>query len=100
MCVRYRNYVMIRKQLKMRKALIEYNRIGAAKIEEADDLTVISGIGGWIKEKLINRLTTSDIEIIAEVLDISPDSIDKHKWIHQASKLVNSHMATTMFTKN
>ena len=35
-----------------RKTHIHYNRIGIAHKEEADDLTIISGIGGWIKEKL------------------------------------------------
>ena len=40
------------KRISERKTRIYYNRIGIAKKEEADDLTIISGIGGWIKEKL------------------------------------------------
>src|ERR1035437_7402849 len=39
------------KLIGQRKARIYYNRIGIAKKEEADDLTIISGIGGWIQEK-------------------------------------------------
>jgi predicted flap endonuclease-1-like 5' DNA nuclease len=48
----------------------------------------------------ISRLTQPDVETIAEVLDISPDRIDRHKWIYQAGKLANSHTATAMFTVN
>ena len=39
------------RRIRERKARIQYNRIGIGKKEEADDLTVISGIGGWIHGK-------------------------------------------------
>ena len=68
-----------------RKAHIYYNRIGIAKKEEADDLTVISGIGGWIKEKLnvldiytfrqISNFTKEDIVAVTEAIEYFPGRI-------------------------
>ncbi len=72
-------------KIRKRKALIEYNRIGIAKIEEADDLTVISGIGGWIKEKLnaldiftfkqISNFTKDDVQIVTEAIEFFPGEL-------------------------
>ncbi len=93
-----------------KREMINFDKIGVAYLHQANNLTLINGIGIWSEERLnmlgiytfeqISRLTPSDIETIAGVLNISPDRIDKHKWIYQAGKLANSHTATTMFTIN
>jgi predicted flap endonuclease-1-like 5' DNA nuclease len=81
-----------------RKAHIYYNRIGVAKKEEADDLTIISGIGGWIKEKLnvldiytfrqISNFTKEDIVAVTEAIEYFPGRIERDEWILQAKELV------------
>ena len=86
------------KQLRERMARIDYNRIGIAKKEEADDLTSISGIGGWIKEKLnvldiytlrqISNFTEEDIHTVTEAIEYFPGRIERDEWILQAQELV------------
>ena len=86
------------KQLRERMARIDYNRIGIARKEEADDLTSISGIGGWIKEKLnvldiytlrqISNFTEEDIHTVTEAIEYFPGRIERDEWILQAQELV------------
>jgi predicted flap endonuclease-1-like 5' DNA nuclease len=85
-------------RIRERKARIYYNRIGIAKKEEAEDLTIISGIGGWIKEKLnvldiytfrqISNLTEEDVQLITDVMEYFPGRIERDEWIPQAQELV------------
>jgi predicted flap endonuclease-1-like 5' DNA nuclease len=86
------------KRISERKVRIYYNRIGIAKKEEADDLTIISGIGGWIKEKLnaldiftfrqIGNFTEEDVQLVTEVIEYFPGRIERDEWILQAQELV------------
>jgi len=86
------------KKLRERKARINYNRIGIAKKEEADDLTIISGIGGWIKEKLnaldiytllqISNFTEEDVHTVTEAIEYFPGRIERDEWILQAQELI------------
>ena len=85
-------------QIKSRKNRIYYDRIGKARKEEADDLTIISGIGGWIKEKLnaldiytfrqISKFTEEDVHTVTEVIEYFPGRIERDEWILQAQELV------------
>ena len=80
------------------KTTIYYDRIGIAKKEEADDLTIISGIGGWIQEKLnaldiytfrqISNFTKEDIVTVTEAIEYFPGRIERDEWILQAQELV------------
>ena len=86
-------------RIRERKARIYYNRIGIAKKEEAEDLTIISGIGGWIKEKLnvldiytfkqISNFTEEDVQLVTEVIEYFPGRIERDEWIVQAQELVH-----------
>jgi len=86
------------KRISERRTNIFYNRIGIAKKEEADDLTIISGIGGWIKEKLnlldiytfqqISSFTKEDVETVTEAIEYFPGRIERDEWILQAKELV------------
>jgi predicted flap endonuclease-1-like 5' DNA nuclease/archaellum component FlaF (FlaF/FlaG flagellin family) len=86
------------KRISDRKATFYYDRIGIAKKEEADDLTVISGIGGWIKEKLnvldiytfrqISNFTKEDVQAVTEAIEYFPGRIERDEWILQARDLV------------
>jgi predicted flap endonuclease-1-like 5' DNA nuclease len=86
------------KRISERKSNIYYNRIGTAKKEEADDLTIISGIGGWIQEKLnvldiytfrqISNFTLDDVHTVTEAIEYFPGRIERDEWILQARELV------------
>jgi len=85
-------------RIRERKVRIYYNRIGIAKKEEAEDLTIISGIGGWIKEKLnvldiytfkqISNFTEDDVQLVTEVIEYFPGRIERDEWIPQAQEFV------------
>jgi predicted flap endonuclease-1-like 5' DNA nuclease len=86
------------KRISERRTNIFYNRIGFAKKEEADDLTTISGIGGWIKEKLnvldiytfkqISNFNSEDVAAVTEAIEYFPGRIERDEWILQAKELV------------
>jgi predicted flap endonuclease-1-like 5' DNA nuclease len=86
------------KRISERKSNIQYNRIGIAHKDEADDLTIISGIGGWIKEKLnaldiytfrqISNFTEEDVKDVTEAIEYFPGRIERDEWILQAQELV------------
>lgn len=84
------------KRISDRKDSIPFERIGKAKPEEADDLTLISGIGGWIRDKLnalgiytfsqISKLTKEDVNKVTEAIEFFPGRIERDGWIYQASE--------------
>jgi predicted flap endonuclease-1-like 5' DNA nuclease len=86
------------KRISERKTKIYYDRIGIAHKDEADDLTIISGIGGWINEKLnaldiytfrqISKFTKEDVQTITEAIEYFPGRIERDEWIQQAQELV------------
>ena len=85
-------------RIRERKQNIYYQRIGIAQKEEADDLTIISGIGGWIKEKLnildiytfrqISKFTNADVHAVTLAIEYFPGRIERDEWILQAQELV------------
>jgi predicted flap endonuclease-1-like 5' DNA nuclease len=86
------------KRISERKPNIQYTRIGFAKKEEADDLTLISGIGGWIQEKLnaldiytfrqIGNFTKEDTDEVTDAIEYFPGRIERDEWIQQAKELI------------
>ena len=86
------------KRISERKSDIKYNRIGIAHKDEANDLTEIIGIGGWIQEKLnvldiytfrqISNFTEEDINTVTEAIEFFPGRIERDEWIFQAQDLV------------
>ena len=85
-------------RIKTRKTRIYYDRIGMAHKEQADDLTIISGIGGWIQKKLnaldiytfqqISNFTMEDVHLVTEAIEYFPGRIERDEWILQAWELV------------
>lgn len=88
----------ILKRIHDKNTTIDYNRIGFASIADADDLTTISGLGGWVKNKLnalglftfkqICNLTEIDISIVTEAIEYYHGRIDRDEWVLQAKELV------------
>jgi len=84
--------------IRARKTRIYFDRIGIAHKDEADELTIISGIGGWINEKLnmldiytfkqISNFTEEDVQIVTEAIEYFPGRIERDEWILQARELV------------
>jgi predicted flap endonuclease-1-like 5' DNA nuclease len=85
------------KRILERKEKFYNNSSGVAHKYKANNLTLIKGIGLWIEERLnildiytfeqIGRLTPKDVEVITEILEITPGRIDRDKWVTQAQKL-------------
>lgn len=86
------------KRISDRMDMIPFDRIGKATQEEADDLTMISGIGGWIRSKLntlgiftfrqISNFNQEDIDVVTEAIEYFPGRIERDEWIYQASEFV------------
>ncbi|MDZ7743250.1 MAG: hypothetical protein U5Q03_16320 [Bacteroidota bacterium] len=85
-------------RIRARKTQIYFNRIGIASKQKADDLTAISGIGGWIEKKLnaleiytfkqIANFNNEDIELVTKAIEYFPGRIERDEWVHQAKDLV------------
>ncbi|MCA1757669.1 MAG: hypothetical protein LC649_09460, partial [Bacteroidales bacterium] len=90
--------VALLQRISDRKNKIAFDRIGKASRTEADDLTLISGIGGWIRAKLnvleiytfrqISNFTSEDISIVTEAIEYFPGRIERDDWIYQAAEFV------------
>ncbi len=87
-------------RIRARKTNIYFERIGIAQKHEADSLTLISGIGGWMEEKLnalgiftlrqIANFNEEDVEIVTETIEFFPGRIERDEWVSQAKELVKS----------
>jgi predicted flap endonuclease-1-like 5' DNA nuclease len=87
-------------RIRARNTNIYFERIGIAHKHEADNLTVINGIGGWIEEKLnalgiftfrqIANLNDEDVEIVTESIEFFPGRIERDEWVSQAKDLVKN----------
>lgn len=77
---------------------IDFERLGYADSQSADDLQRIVGIGPYTEEKLndigiytfeqISRFNDRDIEIVTELIKFFPDRIKNDKWVPKAKMLV------------
>ena len=96
-------------RIRAKKTRIYFDRIGLAKQEEADDLTVINGIGGWINEKLnalgiftfsqISKFNEEDIDIVTEAIEFFPGRIERDEWIYQAQELLRIEISKAELLK-
>jgi predicted flap endonuclease-1-like 5' DNA nuclease len=86
------------KRISERRNSIPFERIGTAGVEEADDLTLISGVGGWIRDKLnvlgiytfrqISNFSREDTIKVTEAIEYFPGRIERDEWIYQASEYI------------
>jgi predicted flap endonuclease-1-like 5' DNA nuclease len=87
-------------RIRAKETNIYFERIGIAQKHEADNLTIINGIGGWIEVKLnalgiftirqIANFNEEDVEIVAEAIEFFPGRIERDEWVSQAKELVKS----------
>jgi predicted flap endonuclease-1-like 5' DNA nuclease len=97
-------------RIRVNKSRIFYQRIGVATKKDSDDLTVISGIGGWISQKLnaldiytykqISNFTVEDSDMVTEAIEFFPGRIERDEWVAQAKELVKiAGKKTEMLTR-
>ena len=89
-----------RSKSKPKSGALDFERIGTADPDEADDLQKIIGIGPYTEEKLntigiytfeqISRFNESDIELITELIQFFPDRIKNDQWVSKAKMLSES----------
>jgi predicted flap endonuclease-1-like 5' DNA nuclease len=101
--------VAVLDRIKAKKDKIYFDRIGVANREEADDLTLICGIGGWINEKLnaldiytfrqISNFDKEDIETVTDAIEYFPGRIERDDWISQAEELRKMKIGKQEFLK-
>ena len=87
-------------RIRTRETNIYFERIGIAHKQEADNLTIINGIGGWIEVKLnalgiytikqIANFNEEDVEIVTEAIEFFSGRIERDEWVSQAKELVKS----------
>lgn len=87
-------------RIRTRNTNIYFERIGIAHKHEADNLTIINGIGGWMEEKLnaldiftfrqIANFNDEDVEIVTEAIEFFPGRIERDEWVSQALELLKS----------
>lgn len=87
-------------RIRARNTRIYFERIGIANKQDADNLTIINGIGGWMEEKLnalgiftlrqIANFNEEDVEIVTEAIEFFPGRIERDEWVSQAKELVKS----------
>lgn len=87
-------------RIRTRNTKIYFERIGIAQKQDADNLTIINGIGGWIEEKLnalgiftfkqIANFNEEDVEIVTESIEFFPGRIERDEWVTQAKELVKA----------
>jgi hypothetical protein len=90
------------KRIRDRQDRIYFDRLGIAHKHEANNLTLIDGLGLWVEERLnllgiytfdqISKLTHKDIETITEVLEIIPGRIEQDNWVSQARELAKKQV--------
>lgn len=90
----------LRSASKTKSGTLDFNRLGVADAEEADDLQKIIGIGPYTEEKLntigvytfeqISRFNSDDIELITELIQFFPDRIKNDQWVSKAKMLLES----------
>jgi len=91
---------LLLENIRKRKNTINYTRIGTSSMDEANNLTVISGIGEWIQKKLnaldiytykqISNFIEEDEKSVTEAIEFFPGRIDRDEWVPQARELVYS----------
>ncbi len=80
------------------KQALNFDSIGHAQESDKDDLTLITGIGPFIEEKLnkigiytykqISNLKKKDLETITRLIDYFPGRMERDDWVGQAKNLM------------
>jgi len=79
------------------ESFLNFESIGRAEESDKDDLTLITGVGPFVEEKLnaigiytfdqISRFTNEDIKTVTKLIDFFPERMERDDWVGQAKNL-------------
>ncbi|MGV3557104.1 hypothetical protein [Larkinella arboricola] len=85
------------RKIAFRASELNFNRIGYATLNEADDLKEIVGVGPFFERQLntlgiysfrqLANFTTEDVEKLSDIIEFFPDRIEREDWVGQSKKL-------------
>ncbi|MFD1143243.1 hypothetical protein ACFQ4C_19100 [Larkinella insperata] len=94
------------KKLASRASELNFNRIGYATLEEADDLKEIVGVGPFFERKLntlgihsfrqLANFTAEDVEKLSDIIEFFPDRIERENWVGQSKHLYAAKYGRTV----
>ncbi len=80
-----------------RASELDFNRIGLATADEADDLKAIVGVGPFLEKKLhalgiytfrqIANFSPEDVTKVNEIIGFFPGRIERDNWVAQSAEL-------------
>lgn len=80
---------------------LNFERIGYATADEADDLKVIVGVGPFLEKKLnaigiytfrqIANFNQDDIDQVNDVIEFFPGRIERENWVGQSAALASKN---------
>lgn len=83
-----------------RASELNFDRIGYASADEADDLKLIIGVGPFLEKKLhaigiytfrqIANFNQDDIEQVNDVIEFFPGRIGREDWVGQSARLAKN----------
>ena len=91
-------------QKRIIQAKLNFEKIGEAGPEQANDLKQIDGIGPFLEKRLneigiytyrqLSRLEEDDIKTLTAALEFFPGRIERDKWLEQAAVLAKKYPQT------
>ena len=88
------------RRIAARASELNFDRIGYASADEADDLKEIIGVGPFLEKKLyaigiytfrqIANFTQDDIEQVNNVIEYFPGRIERENWVGQSAVLAQN----------
>lgn len=87
-------------RIRSRAQALDYDRIGYAGPDDADNLQVIDGIDSMVERRLhaagiyrfkqLAQLTPDDVYLLNEIIEFFPGRIQRDNWVGQAKTLMQS----------
>lgn len=81
----------------IKELVLNFESIGRAEESDKDDLTLITGVGPFVEEKLnkigiytydqISRFSNEDIKMVTKLIDLFPGRMERDDWVGQAKNL-------------
>lgn len=89
---------VVLQRIKTRALELDFNRIGIASPDEADDLKIIHGIGPFLEKKLhaigiytfrqVANFTKEDVDRVNDIIEFFPGRIERDNWVGQSAELL------------
>jgi predicted flap endonuclease-1-like 5' DNA nuclease len=87
-------------RIQLRASALDFDRLGYAGPDDADNLQVIDGISPFVERRLqaagiyrfrqLAHLTPDDVYLLNEIIEFFPGRIQRDNWVGQAKTLMQS----------